>query len=102
MSNKTFAERMVEDRRLAMLRLLAEARGQTLNSSVLHMGLHHLGVLVERHEVIDDLHFLQLHNLIALAPVLTTVYVATLQGRGEDVANGLCQIEGVSRPRRGH
>lgn len=101
MSTKPFAQKLIEDRRLVLLCLLAEQRGQTANSSVLHMGLHHLGVVVERHEVVEDLRHLQLHGLVALEQVIDTVYVARLQGRGEDVVAGTVQVDGISRPRRG-
>ncbi len=98
---KPFAEKLTEDRRLVLLRLLSEQNGQTANSSVLTMGLNHLGIVVERHQVVDDLRHLQLHGLIQLEQVIETVYVARLLGRGEDVVSGLLTVAGVSRARRG-
>jgi hypothetical protein len=96
----SFAQQVVKDRRLVILRLLSEQRGQQANSSVLHMGLQHLGIICERHELVEDLRYLQLHQLIDLKPVIDTVWVAELRGRGEDVINGLVEIDGISRPRR--
>lgn len=101
MSIKPFNQRLIEDRRLWLLRLLAEQCGQTANSSVLHMGLHHLGMMCEQHEVVGDLRHLQVHGLVMLEQVVDTIYVAHLQGRGEDVVAGIVQVDGVSRPRRG-
>ena len=98
---KPFAIRLIEDRRLVILRLLHEQRGQQANSSVIHMGLGHLGIVCERHELIEDLRYLQLHTLIRLTAVIDTVWVAELLGRGEDVISGLLVIDGVSRPRKG-
>lgn len=98
---KPFAEKLAEDRRLVLLRLLSEQRGQMANSSVLHMGLLHLAIHVERHEVIEDLRHLQLHGLVSLTLVTDTVYAVHLLARGEDVVNGLSQVPGVARARRG-
>jgi hypothetical protein len=98
---KSFAQKVIEDRRLVILRLLSEQRGQQANSSVIHMGLSHLAIVCERHELIDDLRFLQLHSLISLTPVIATVWVAELLGRGEDVIHGRIEIDGVTRPRKG-
>ncbi len=101
MNIKPFAQKVIEDRRLVLLRLLSEQRAQTANSSVLHTGLHYIGVMCERYEVLDDLRHLQLHGLITLEQAIDTVYVARLRGRGEDVLAGAVQVDGVSRPRRG-
>lgn len=98
---KPFAEKLVEGRRLVLLQLLSEQNGQMANSSVLQAGLHHLGVVCERHEVISDLRYLQAHNLISMEQVVDAVYVAHLLGRGDDVLEGLVKIDGISRVRRG-
>lgn len=98
---KPFAQRVLENRRLAILRLLSEQRGETANSSVLHMGVDHLGLVAERHEVIDDLRYLEQLRLITLEEVVDGVYVAQLQDRGTDVIAGKVRVEGVSRAHRG-
>jgi Fe2+ or Zn2+ uptake regulation protein len=98
---KSFAQKLIEDRRLVILRLLSEQAGQTSNSSVLHMGVQHLGHIVERATVFEDLRFLQLHNLVSIEQLTDTVYGVHLTGRGEDLVHGRVEIDGVSRPRRG-
>lgn len=100
---KTYAELVREDRRLVILRLLNEASGKQSNSSVLHAGLIHLKIICERHELIDDLRFLQTHGLVdleQLGDVNPDLYGVHLRGRGEDLIAGLLTVEGVSRPRR--
>ena len=99
--NKSFAERLREDRRLVLLRLLSEQRGQTANSSNLHMGVNHLGIIAERHEVIDDLRYLEELRLVTLTEAIDGVYVVQLQDRGERVIQGLVRVDGVSRATRG-
>lgn len=98
---KSFSEKVVEGRRLVLLQLLSEQNGQMANSSVLQAGLHHLGVVCERHEVISDLRYLQDHNLVTMEQVVDAVYVAHLLGRGADLLDGLVIIDGIGRPRRG-
>lgn len=97
---KTFAERLREDRRLVLLRLLDEQNGQRANSSVLHAGLHHLGVAASRDDIITDLHWLRDQSLLTLDEVVSGVYVAVLASRGKDVAADQTHVPGVSRPGR--
>lgn len=94
----TFAARLREDRRLVLLRLLSEQTAYRANSSVLHAGLHHLGVAASRDDVATDLHWLQDQSLLTVAEVVPGVLVASITGRGKDVAEGHCVVPGVSRP----
>ena len=101
---KTYAEQVREDRRLVILRLLNESTGKQSNSSLLHAGLKHLRIICERHELIDDLRFLQMHGLVdmeQLGDVNPDLYGVHLRGRGEDVIAGLITVDGVGRSRRG-
>jgi len=66
---KSFAERLREDRRLVILRLLSETRGFTLNSSQVQMGLEMVSVPCTRADVIEDLRFLANNGLIRMTPV---------------------------------
>lgn len=95
---KTFADRLREDRRLVLLRLLAEQSAYRANSSVLHAGLHHLGVAASRDDVVTDLHWLRDQSLLTIEEAVPGVYVATISGRGKDAAEGNCIVPGVSRP----
>ena len=102
MSKKSFAERMREDRRLVLLRLLNEQNGKQANSSMLHSGLQYLHIIAERHELIEDLRFLQLHQLVTLEPlgdISATLYSVKLRSRGMDVVNGLVEQDGISLAR---
>lgn len=95
----TFAERLRQDRRLVMLRILSEQGAYMANSSVLHAGLHHLGVAASRDDVSTDLHWLHDQGLLAdLSQPVEGVFVAKLSSRGLDAANGHVQVPGVSRP----
>lgn len=94
----TFAERLREDRRLVILRILSEQNGYTTNSSILHGGLAHLGVVSSRDDVLTDLHWLRDQSLVKLNTAAAGVEVATLTSRGQDVANGHATVPGVSRP----
>ena len=103
MSKKTFADRMKEDRRLVLLRLLAEEPGKQANSLRLHAGLQFVHIIVERHEVIDDLRFLQMHQLVdleQLGDISPDLYGVKLRARGIDLVNGLVEVDGVSPARR--
>lgn len=98
MSTKTFAERLREDRRLVLLRLLAEQIAYRTNSSILHAGLHHLGVASSRDDVLTDLYWLRDQGLVRLDQPVEGVVVAELTSRGSDVAKGHAEVPGVSKP----
>ena len=97
---KTFLERLREDRRLVLLRILSEQPGYRLNSSNLHAGLHHLGIVAARDDVVTDVHWLRDQGLLVLDPVpeVEGLYLCTLTMRGNDVAMGNTSVPGVSRP----
>lgn len=95
---KTFAERLREDRRLVLLRLLEEQNARRANSSILHAGLHHLGVAATRDDVQTDLAWLAEQGLVQLDEAVPGVSVAALTGRGHDVVHGHAIVPGVSRP----
>lgn len=97
---KTFADKVREDRRLVMLRLLSEQPGYRMNSSTLHAGLHHLAVVASRDDVATDLQWLKEQGLVNLdqVPEAPHLYITTLSARGGDVAAGLSTVPGVARP----
>ncbi|HDS1522152.1 hypothetical protein A7X89_11150 [Stenotrophomonas maltophilia] len=98
MTHKTFAERMREDRRLVLLRLLAEQNGYRANSSTLHAGLHHMAVAGSRDDVLTDLTWLGEQGLLRVSEAVPGVLVAELTQRGQDVATGMTSVPGVRRP----
>lgn len=95
---KTFEQRLREDRRLVMLRILAEQPGYRTNSSIMHAGLQHLGILASRDDVRTDAHWLRDQALIQVEEAAPGVEIYILGARGADVADGHCLVPGVSRP----
>lgn len=97
---KTFAERLREDRRLVMLRVLSEQPGYRLNSSNLHAGLQHLSIVATRDDVATDLHWLREQGLVHLevVPEVPGLYLVTLTSRGGDVGAGIARVPGVAAP----
>ncbi len=95
---KSFEDRLREDRRLVVLRLLREQPGYRLNSSNIHAGLQHLGVVTTRDHVLTDLHWLAEQNLVRVEEAVPGVEVATITARGDDVAAGRAMAPGVSQP----
>jgi len=97
---KSFADRLREDRRLVMLRLLSEQRGYTLNSSNVHAGVDYLGIQCTRAEVLADLRFLGDNGLVTLEPLadIEGLYKVTLTRAGREVAQGQQEVAGVSTP----
>lgn len=96
----SFSQHLAESRRLTLLRLLAEAAGRTANESILDASLDLYGHRVSRDTVRGDLAWLDEAGLINLETVSQTM-VATLRGRGQDVAEGTAYHPGVARPRAG-
>ncbi|MCH4295586.1 ArsR family transcriptional regulator [Shewanella sp. 3B26] len=91
---------MAEHQRLVILRLLAEVPGYELNESILQDGLDAYGLNVSRDALRTQLAWLTEQGLVALQTVGNT-QLATLNGRGEDVAAGRAYVPGVKRPRAG-
>lgn len=94
----SYRELVQADRRLVILRLMAESdSGYSANSSVLQLGLETVGHTVSRDVVHTDLAWLCEQGLVKVEP-LATVNVATLTTRGLDVAKGRATVPGVKRP----
>lgn len=94
---KSFRELQSEDRRLVLLRLLAEVEGYGANSSVLQSALEAFGHNMSRDSVHTELAWLKEQGLVTVSE-LATVRVATLTARGLDVAHGHATVPGVKRP----
>lgn len=89
---------ITEDRRLAVLTLLADSHAYQAGAPMLQMVLAGLGHAVSLDTVVADLAWLRDAGLLGLREV-STVHIATLAARGLDVAKGLTQVPGVARPR---
>lgn len=94
---KTFADRLLEDRRLVLLRLLADLPGYRGNSSVLTNMIDGFGHAVSRDYVRTQLAWLEEQGLVQLDD-LGPVLLAMLTERGLDVARGSAIVPGVARP----
>lgn len=87
-----------EDRRLAVLTLLTDSHAYQAGAPMLQMVLAGLGHAVALDTVVADLAWLRDAGLLGLREV-GSVHIATLSGRGLDVAQGRTQVPGVARPR---
>lgn len=86
-----------EDRRLVILRHLAEDQDYTVNSSILQKALQVWGHSVSRDRLHADIAWLAEQGLLTFDEV-SSVYVAKITHRGLDVAHGLATVPGVKRP----
>lgn len=92
-----FAELASEHRRLAILRLLNDGAGYSLNESILTEAVNRLGVISTRDQVKTDLAWLKEQGLVTTES-LHGLTVATLAARGQEVAEGRTSVPGVKRP----
>ena len=97
MQNNDFSAHLSFDRRLVILRLLAEMQAYRANSSVLTMALERFGHASTRDQVKTELAWLAEQHLVKLED-LGPVLVATATERGMDVAAGRAIVPGVARP----
>lgn len=92
-----FAQFEQEDRRLVILRLLAEDQDYRVNSSILQQGIDLYGHSVSRDRLHTDLQWLAEQGLVTVDEI-NSVLVVTLTQRGLDVAQGRAHVPGVKRP----
>jgi len=89
-----------EDRRLAMLRTLAEVPGYNLNEDIIRQVLDRLGSPGASKDLIRaDLEFLSAHNLVRIqkiAKVSDELWITHLLGAGKEVAEGRPHV-GIAR-----
>lgn len=86
-----------EDRRLVILRSLAEDQDYTVNSSILQQALEVWGHKVSRDRLHSDIAWLNEQGLLTYEEV-SSVYVAKITQRGLDVSQGTAAVPGVKRP----
>jgi len=94
----SLAEVFSQDRRLVILRLLAEDLDHKLNTSVLQDALALIGHGCSRDCVETECAWLKEQGLVQNEQV-GPVTVVRLTGRGQDVAEGKATVPGVKRPR---
>lgn len=98
MSTKDFAQHLRQDQRLVLLRILSELPSYRSNSSVLVGLMEKLGHIMSRDQVKTELRWLAEQGLLSLDEA-GAVLVATLNERGQDVAEGRARVDGIQRPR---
>lgn len=86
-----------EHLRLAILKLLDQAAGYSANDSVLTDAVRAVGFAASRDQVRTELTWLGEQDLVT-CEALDRLMVATLTGRGQDVASGAASAPGVKRP----
>lgn len=92
-----FASFLAEDRRLVILRVLADMPAYRTNSFLLTTLLGKFGHEPSADQVKGDLAWLQEQQLVTVE-VVESVHIATLTTRGADVAAGRAVVPGVKRP----
>lgn len=89
---------VAQDRRLVILRVLAEQDDYALNCSVMQMVLTGYGHGVSRDAVRTDYAWLAEQGLVTIEALSEALHVAKVTGRGVDVAKGVASVPGVKRP----
>jgi len=100
MAHRTYLEFMREDRRLAILRILADLPGYRSNSSILHTLLQHLAHTSSRDDVRTDIAWLAEQGLVSaeLIAGIDGLFDVGLSERGLDVSAGRALVPGIARP----
>jgi hypothetical protein len=96
--SKTFEERLTEDRRLMILRILQQMPANRSNSSVIADSMSLWGHHLSRDYVRTQLRWLEEQELMYVEDV-RGVLVVNLTERGHDVATGAAVVDGVKKPR---
>lgn len=93
-----FAAAVEEERRLVILRLLAESG--VANDSVLAKGLDAWGLVSSRDQVRTSLAWLAEQGLVETASIEGRYVRAEITERGAETARGIVAVPGVLRPTR--
>jgi hypothetical protein len=95
----SYADLLLQDARLVILRVVNEMPSQRANSSVLCSILDEkFGHVLSRVEVKAQLRWLEERELVEIEEA-GAVLLATLREKGELVVRGRVTVEGVKRPR---
>lgn len=92
----SYEQIQTEDRRLVILRLLANSDGYAANEFLVARALQDFGHVVSHDRLRADLAWLTEQDLISVRD--QGVLVATLSSRGDDVQAGRARCPGVKRP----
>ena len=89
---------VIEDQRLTVLQLLAEAKGYDLSRHVLSPALEQLGHRPSTAALRTLLSWLEEQGMVTIKMIGEDLEVATLTSRGADVASGRASCPGIKRP----
>lgn len=92
---QTFAQKLSEERRSALLSTLATMPGYRANERLLHDVVSDAGLPCSRDQVRSDMAWLRDQGLITLQD-LAGVYVAQITQPGMDVASDRVKVPGVA------
>ena len=92
-----FPEMVAKDRRLVILKILAESDQYSTNEHLLKAGLHGFGHNVGTDLLHTELAWLQEQRLVQIDEI-GGVQIPKLTGRGLDVSTGATVVPGVKRP----
>ncbi len=92
-----FSTHLTEDRRLVVLRVLAESSGYTANEYILKQMLEQFGHVVSSDRVRTDLAWMHEQQLLTVSQV-ADVHIARITARGQDVAAARTVVPRVKRP----
>lgn len=95
-----FSQRITEERRLCILRVLAKDAGYRTNTAILQDALVALGLSASMDQVGTDAAWLEEQGLVTVEKV-SDVRLVEITQRGLDVSKGLGTVPGVARPRPG-
>ena len=98
--NEEFQRRMVEDRRLVILRYLDEEPDGRMSVSLMTDALEIMSHCVPRTTVLEDAGYLEGLGLLRVEYV-GSVPILRVTARGAEVAKGLIEVPGVKKPARG-
>lgn len=94
---KTYAEYIVEDRRITILRILLDSMGYRVNEYLLSTTLDSLAHCISADQLRTELAWLHEQGLVKIDNI-NDVQIAELTRRGQDVAQGRTVVPGVKRP----
>lgn len=93
----SYAQRVEEHRRLAILRMLSNMPGYRANDSILTDAVDSVGVSSSRDQVRTSIDWLAEQGLVTVeAPA--SLKIVTVTQRGADVAKGRARVTGVQVP----
>lgn len=93
----SYADLVNQDRRLRILKILAESQSYVASADLMQTVLSHMGHAVSHDRLNTDLEWLKEQELLGLERI-GEVPMARLTIRGLDVANGIATVPGIARP----